>query len=147
MFNFLLSVNRLLDGTTGTTGNTIYDQTTDAKEITSIAEFAATLNLILRRILGPILLVIGVVAVVYAIYLGVMYAKAEDANKRKEVQGRLIGAIVGAVIIIAAATVCLAINWSDVYFSFQGKHTFGGTGTYCDYCGHVRTDPAFHTTA
>lgn len=118
---------------------------TDATSIDSIADFAGTLEFLLRKILGPILIVIGVVAVVYAIYLGVMYAKAEDASKRKEVQGRLIGALIGAVIIIVAATVCLAIDWSDVYFSFSGYHQFldKNGDSWCDWCGHIY-DHKFH---
>ena len=145
MYNFLLNasgvVNRLL------ANDSIYDQTTDIKEITSIADFAATLELILRKILGPVLLIIGVFAVVYAIYLGVQFAKAEDGNKRKEIQGRLIGALIGAVIIIVAATVCLAVDWSDVYFSFQGKHKFtdlSPVDQWCDHCGHASSH-SFHS--
>ena len=161
MNNLLLKMGRLLavqnqfsqtmanDGggssSSSGSGSSIYDTTTDTSSIESIADFAATLELILRKILGPVLMVIGVVAVAYAIYLGVMYAKAEDAIKRKEVQGRLIGAIIGAVIIVAAATVCLAINWSDLYFSFQGTHKFANTNGdgWCDFCGHVDSHP-FH---
>lgn len=111
---------------------------TDATSIESMADFAGTLEFLLRKILGPVLVVIGVIAVAYAVYLGVQYAKAEDAGKRKEVQGRLIGALIGAVIIIVAATVCLAIDWSDVYFSFQDYHYFQSenNGTWCDWCGH-----------
>ena len=74
----------------------------------------------MKKILGPILTVIGVLAIIYAIYLGVMYAKAEDANKRKEVQGRLIGACVGAVIIVVAVTLCFSINWVSVFENFSG---------------------------
>ena len=165
MLNFLLNasgvVNRLLiqvpgtqvggNGTSSSSNSSsnpsIYDQTTDIKEITSIADFAATLELILRKILGPILLIIGVFAVVYAIYLGVQFAKAEDGNKRKEVQGRLIGALIGAVIIVVAATVCLAVDWSDVYFSFQGTHEFTDVSPedkWCDHCGHASSH-SFHS--
>ena len=73
---------------------------------------------IVQKILGPILTVIGVAAVLYAVYLGVMYAKAESADKRKEVQGRLIGACIGAVIIVAGATLCFALDWSAIYTGF-----------------------------
>ena len=74
---------------------------------------------LMQRILGPVLMVIGVLAVVYAVYLGVMYAKAEDASKRKEVQGRLIGALVGAAIIVVGIALCYAIDWVDVFNSFS----------------------------
>lgn len=74
---------------------------------------------LMQKILGPVLMVIGVLAVVYAVYLGVMYAKAEDASKRKEVQGRLIGALVGAAIIVVGIALCYAIDWVEVFNSFS----------------------------
>ena len=74
---------------------------------------------LVKSILGPVLTVIGVAAVLYAIYLGVMYAKAESADKRKEVQGRLIGACIGAVIIIVGATLCFSLNWAAIFTNFS----------------------------
>ena len=73
---------------------------------------------LVQRILGPVLTVIGVAAVIYAVYLGVMYAKAESADKRKEVQGRLIGACIGAVIIVVGATLCYSLNWESIFWNF-----------------------------
>ena len=72
-----------------------------------------------KKILGPVFAVIGVAAIIYAIILGINYAKAEDADARKKVQGRLIGALIGAVIIIAGATLCFSINWQKVFESFS----------------------------
>ena len=114
--------------------------------IESMADFADGLNAVMKRVVGPILTVIGVLAIVYAIYLGVMYAKAEDANKRREVQGRLIGACVGAVIIVVAVTLCFSINWADVYWALSGKHTAVDTNSdgYCDYCTHTNGDSNYH---
>ena len=123
MLNLLLSISNLMNRLLVKPDDTVNIDGTDGK-IESIADFAKTLEFLLRKILGPVLIVIGALGVIYAVYLGVMYAKAEDSSKRKEIQGRLIGAIIGAVIIIAAATICLAINWSDVYFKFQGQHDF-----------------------
>lgn len=80
---------------------------------------------IVQKILGPILMVIGVLAVIYAVYLGVLYAKAESADKRKEVQGRLVGACIGAVIIVAGATLCFALDWSAIYNNFAGNALIG----------------------
>ena len=74
-----------------------------------------------RKILGPVLMVIGIAAVIYAIVLGINYAKAEDAEARKKVQGRLIGALIGAVIIIAGATLCLTLKWDKIFESFSGE--------------------------
>lgn len=80
----------------------------------NLTSIANTLAGLMKNLLGPILIVIGAAAALYAIYLGVMYAKAEDANKRKEVQGRLIGAAIGVVIILVGITLCYAIKWSEL---------------------------------
>ena len=81
---------------------------------TSLTSLANTLAGIMKDIMGPILIIIGAAAAIYAIYLGVMYAKAEDASKRKEVQGRLIGAVIGVVIILVGVTLCYAVNWTAI---------------------------------
>lgn len=86
----------------------------------SLDSVATGISNMVKAILGPILAVIGVAAVLYAIYLGVMYAKAESADKRKEVQGRLIGACIGAVIIIVGATLCFALDWASIFTGFSG---------------------------
>jgi len=83
-------------------------------EVATLDQLATTFTNLMKNIVGPVLVVIGAAAAIYAIYLGVMYAKAEDANKRKEVQGRLIGAAIGVVIIILGITLCYAINWSSL---------------------------------
>ena len=89
-----------------------YMLTTGTATDSSLTSIANTLAGLMKQLIGPILIVIGAAAAIYAIYLGVMYAKAEDANKRKEVQGRLIGAAIGVVIILVGITLCYAINWS-----------------------------------
>ena len=75
---------------------------------------------VMKSVVGPVIIVIGALAAIYAIVLGVQYAKAEDANKRKEVQGRLIGAAIGIVIIIVGIALVYAIDWSSIYTSFYG---------------------------
>lgn len=77
----------------------------------TLTEIANTFKKAMEDIVGPVLIVIGAAAAIYAIYLGVLYAKAEDANRRKEVQGRLIGAAIGVVIIVVGITLCYAVNW------------------------------------
>lgn len=56
---------------------------------------------VLEKIIGPLLIVIGAVGMIYAIYLGVMLAKAENAEKREEAKKRIINVIV-AIVITAA---------------------------------------------
>ena len=96
------------------------DQEVGEDKVKSVQQAASALNTVLKKVLGPIFTIIGVAAVIYAIYLGVLYAKAESADKRKEVQGRLIGACIGAVIIIAGATLCYALDWESIFTNFSG---------------------------
>ena len=113
------------------------------EKIKSVSQIAMAMNQILKKIVGPILSAIGVAAIVYAIYLGVMYAKAESAEKRKDIQGRLIGACIGAVIIVVVATLCFALNWAKIYWSFTGeKHEWkdDDSDNYCDWCGGLTGD-------
>lgn len=90
----------------------------DKSDLSSIAAFFKKL---MSDILAPVLIVIGAAAAIYAVYLGVMYAKAEDGNKRKDVQGRLIGAAIGVVIIIVGITLCYAVQWDKIVFSMMGS--------------------------
>lgn len=86
--------------------------------IATLSGLAVKFKGIMQSIVGPILAIIGVAAVAYVIVLGIQYAKAEDAEGRKKVQGRLIGACIGAVIIFAGMTLCFAIDWAGLYNSF-----------------------------
>lgn len=112
MRNLMLNVARFFSGV-----NTLNGDTTN----NSLQGVANAFKNTVEKILGPILTVIGVAAVLYAVYLGVMYAKAESADKRKEVQGRLIGACIGAVIIVAGATLCFALDWYAIYENFAAN--------------------------
>jgi len=87
--------------------------------VATLSNIATTFSNLMKQIVGPVLIVVGAAAAIYAIYLGVMYAKAEDANKRKEVQGRLIGAAIGVVIILLGITLCYAINWAELVNSWN----------------------------
>ena len=90
----------------------------DGDKITDLEGLANAFQGIMKSIIGPVLTIVGVAAVIYAIILGINYAKAEDADGRKKVQGRLIGAIIGAVIIIAGVTLCFSLDWSAIYTNF-----------------------------
>lgn len=87
----------------------------------TLAKVAETFKNTMEKLVGPVLIVIGACAALYAIYLGVMYAKAEDANKRKEVQGRLIGAAIGVIIIVVGIILVYAIDWTAVATGFGLK--------------------------
>lgn len=94
------------------------ENTYGSESVSTMTDLANAFAGLMKNVLGPVLIVIGAAAALYAIYLGVMYAKAEDANKRKEVQGRLIGAAIGVVIILVGITLCYAINWETLVTSW-----------------------------
>ena len=138
-----VTIGKLLAGPSSDTSQSIIDggggsTTTSSGKVTSLMGAANKLKTIVTKILGPILTIIGVAAVLYAVYLGVMYAKAESADKRKDIQGRLIGACIGAVIIIAGATLCFALDWTKIYHdvSVGSAHTWVDSNAdgWCDNC-------------
>ena len=57
---------------------------------------------ILEWLLPVIMIVLGIAGIVFAIVLGVNYAKAENAEQKDEAKKRLIGAVVGILITIIA---------------------------------------------
>ena len=57
-----------------------------------------TLLSALEKIVGPILILVAAVGVIYAIYLGVMLAKAENAEKREEAKKRIINVVIAIAI-------------------------------------------------
>lgn len=59
---------------------------------------------VLKNIVLPVLIVVATAGVIYAIYLGVMMAKAEDEGKREEAKKRIIN-----VVIAIAVTIVLMI--------------------------------------
>ncbi len=103
------------------TGNNVLreDPVRDKGTITDITDVVEGVNKIFNWVMGPIFTVLGIAAIGYAIYLGVQYARAEDASKRKEVQGRLIGAVIGGVIIVAGAALCYALDWGSIVSGFN----------------------------
>ena len=50
----------------------------------TLDEVATGISNMVKAILGPILAVIGVAAVLYAIYLGVMYARLNQQTREKK---------------------------------------------------------------
>jgi len=53
--------------------------------------------------------IVTAVGVIYGIFLGINYAKAEDTQKREEAKKKLINAIIGFGIAIIAAAVMWAV--------------------------------------
>ena len=55
----------------------------------------------LDMLLWPLLILIASIATIYAVYLGVMLAKAEDSGERDKSKAKFINVIVAMVITIA----------------------------------------------
>lgn len=97
-----------------------------------------------KNILGPVFVVIGVFAVIFAVKLGIDYAKAEDSDARKKKQGQLIGALIGAVIIIAGATLCFSLDFVAIVADMTGEgHEYvepTDGSSVCTVCGCKSTN-------
>lgn len=89
-----------------------------SNDVSGLDGIAGKLQSLIKEIVAPIVAVVGVVGIIYAVYLGVLYAKAEGADKRKEVQGRLVGACVGALIMIVGATLGFSLDWASIMKTF-----------------------------
>lgn len=117
MKNFLFKLAMAVTGNNVLRETPTYDSNKGTiKEVQQVVE---GVNKIFNWVMGPIFTVLGIAAIGYAIYLGVQYARAEDASKRKEVQGRLIGAVIGGVIIVAGAALCYALDWGSIVSGFN----------------------------
>ena len=134
--SFLMSISHLVvNGFSILADNLADEDILKADSIKDFGEVTSAISRIMKNIVGPIMMVIGVFFLILVIYLGIMYANAEDANKRKEVMGRLIGCCIGLVIIIVGITLCYAINWVDFYANISGhRHEFSPSEKYPDYC-------------
>ena len=118
MKNFLFKLAMAVTGNNVLRETPSYDP--DKGTIKEVKQVVDGVNKIFNWVMGPIFTVLGIAAIGYAIYLGVQYARAEDASKRKEVQGRLIGAVIGGVIIVAGAALCYALDWGSIIANFGG---------------------------
>lgn len=86
----------------------------------------------LEKIVGPILILVAAVGVIYAIYLGVLLAKAENAEKREEAKKRIINVVIAiaitAVLIFLMYLFSSNVDWF-VKLSETGDTTGGTTPT------------------
>ena len=64
---------------------------------------------VLNNIVFPILIVVATAGVIYAIYLGVMMAKAEDEGKREEAKRRIINVVIAIAITVVLMVIFYAV--------------------------------------
>ena len=114
MRNFLMNIANAFVTLPTKISEKVPDGETKFEIESEIENMAKMFSNIMKRLVGPVFIVLGAAAALYTIYLGVMYAKAEDASKRKEVQGRLIGAAIGVVIILVGVTLVYAVQWDKI---------------------------------
>lgn len=69
---------------------------------------------VLANIVAPCLTVLGSLAIMYVIVLGVQYAKSENDEKRAEVKKRIINTAIGAVAIIVLILLCWLVDWGRI---------------------------------
>ena len=64
------------------------------------------------QVLNPILIVVAVAGIIYAIWVGIKFVRAEDKSARDEAKAKLISVIVGIVVtvILIALFYGLALN-------------------------------------
>ena len=129
-------------------GGSLVDSDTLLTEgnIKNFGQLATGLQRIMQDIVGPIMIVIGALLAIFMIKMGVDYAKAESADKRKECMGRLVGIGIGLLIVLVGITLCYSINWVETYAIATGHtHKFldNNSDTFCDYCAQ-KTDSVIH---
>lgn len=71
-------------------------------------------NQILNAWVGPLFIMIGACGGIWAVVMGVQYARCENDAKRAELKSRMVNCIIGVVIILVLGTCCIRINWAGV---------------------------------
>ena len=94
--------NTTSGGSNTTTTGTVVDGIDYGDTPQWIIDFIAPVIRILNTLLIPVIILLGTAGTIYAIVLGVQYAKAETADKRDECKKRLINAVIGIVIMLVA---------------------------------------------
>lgn len=64
---------------------------------------------VLQNIVLPILIVVATAGVIYAVYLGIMMAKAEDEGKREEAKKRIINVVIAIAVTIVLMVLFYAL--------------------------------------
>ncbi len=87
-----------------------------------------TLTDAVNYVLNPILIVASLVGIIYAIWVGITFAKADNSDQRKEAKQKLITVIIG---IVAAVALIILFYWL-VYMIKAGKFSFNWTQNHVD---------------
>ena len=83
---------------------------------------------VLDTLLLPIIILLGTAGTIYAIVLGVNFAKAETADKREEAKKRMINAIIGLVVTLVLL-ILLKLFTNNAEYVASWINTVSGTKT------------------
>ena len=73
------------------------------------------------KLVNPILIVVAVAGIIYAIWVGIKFVKADEKNEREEAKQKLIMVIVGVVVtvLLIALFYFLAYNITTIFESLR----------------------------
>ena len=77
----------------------------------AVPAWVTTLSNAVNNILNPILIVACLVGIIYAIWVGVTFAKADSSEERKEAKQKLITVIIGIVATVALIILFYWLMW------------------------------------
>ena len=88
-------------------------------------QWVTTFKKAVLRVIGPLLIVAAVAGIVYAIWVGIKFVRAEDKSARDEAKQKLIYVIIGIVVTLALMALFywlasfLETNGAEQYFGFN----------------------------
>ena len=94
-----------------------------------IKEIMIAVHGVINSIIVPVIILVATVAIVYAIVLGVNYAKAETSDAKEEAKKRIINMVVGALLMIVLILLLyLFINNAGNIFKWVDETAGNPTG-------------------
>jgi len=89
-------------------------------DIGDYEQAGAMLAQAIRNVVNPIFIVIGSLGALFAIWLGVRLATAQDESKRKEAKSQLVFALIAVIMIFALVGVFYAVFPAPTVEYYQG---------------------------
>ena len=85
-------------------------------------EWVEALCQAIMKVLNPVLIVVALAGIIYAIWVGIKFVRAEDKSARDEAKAKLISVIVGIVVtlVLIALFYWLALNIDSLIAGAKG---------------------------
>lgn len=64
----------------------------------SVPQWVNTLTKAMTNVINPILIIVATAGIIYAVWVGIKFVRAEDKSARDEAKAKLISVIVGIVV-------------------------------------------------